>query len=66
MYEVRKVSKVSKVRKKEAFGLDNKSRNQMSQRNFLKRRMIEALKNEILEFLPKRMKSKKKRELVDV
>ena len=36
------------------------------QRNFLKRRMIEALKNEILEFLPKRMRSKKKRDLVDV
>src|SRR6185312_7487928 len=29
------------------------------QKNFLKRRMIEALKNEILEFVPKRMKSKK-------
>jgi LysR family hydrogen peroxide-inducible transcriptional activator len=36
------------------------------QRNFLKRRMIEALKNEILEFLPKRMKSKKKKEVVDI
>jgi LysR family hydrogen peroxide-inducible transcriptional activator len=32
------------------------------QRNFLKRRMIEALKNEILDFVPKRMKSKKKKE----
>jgi LysR family hydrogen peroxide-inducible transcriptional activator len=36
------------------------------QRNFLKRRMIEALKNEILEFVPKRMKSKKKKEVIDV
>ncbi|HVW96330.1 MAG TPA: LysR substrate-binding domain-containing protein [Mucilaginibacter sp.] len=36
------------------------------QRNFLKRRMIEALKNEILEFLPKRMKSKKKKEVIDI
>jgi len=36
------------------------------QRNFLKRRLIEALKNEILEFLPKRMKSKKKKEVVDI
>jgi LysR family hydrogen peroxide-inducible transcriptional activator len=36
------------------------------QRNFLKRRLIEALKNEILEFLPKRMKSKKKKEIMDI
>lgn len=36
------------------------------QRNFLKRRMIEALKSEILEFLPKRMKSKKKKEVMDI
>lgn len=36
------------------------------QRNFLKRRMIEALKNEILEFLPKRMKSKKKKDVIDI
>ena len=36
------------------------------QRNFLKRRMIEALKNEILEFVPKRMKSKKKKEVIDI
>ena len=36
------------------------------QRNFLKRRMIEALKNEILDFLPKRMKSKKKKEVIDI
>jgi LysR family hydrogen peroxide-inducible transcriptional activator len=36
------------------------------QRNFLKRRMIEALKNEILDFLPKRMKTKKKKELMDI
>src|SRR6201996_4665701 len=36
------------------------------QRNFLKRRMIEALKNEILEFVPKRMKNKKKKEVMDI
>ena len=36
------------------------------QRNFLKRRMIEALKNEILEFLPKRMKSRKKKEVMEI
>ena len=36
------------------------------QRNFLKRRMIEALKNEILEFVPKRMRSKKKKEVIDI
>jgi LysR family transcriptional regulator, hydrogen peroxide-inducible genes activator len=36
------------------------------QRNFLKRRLIEALKNEILEFLPKRMKSKKKKDLMEI
>lgn len=36
------------------------------QRNFLKRRMIEALKAEILEFVPKRMKSKKKKEVMDI
>lgn len=36
------------------------------QRNFLKRRMIEALKNEILEFLPKRMRTKKKKEVIDI
>ncbi len=36
------------------------------QRNFLKRRMIEALKNEMLEFLPKRMKTKKKKEVMDI
>jgi len=36
------------------------------QRNFLKRRMIEALKAEILEFVPKRMKSKKKKEVIDI
>ncbi|GAA4930474.1 hydrogen peroxide-inducible genes activator [Mucilaginibacter defluvii] len=35
-------------------------------RNFLKRRMIEALKNEILEFIPKRLKTKKKKEIVDI
>lgn len=36
------------------------------QKNFLKRRMIEALKNEILEFVPKRMKSKKKKEVMEI
>jgi LysR family hydrogen peroxide-inducible transcriptional activator len=35
------------------------------QRNYLKRRMIEALKNEILEFVPKRMKNKKKKDLME-
>ncbi|MBE9586562.1 LysR family transcriptional regulator [Mucilaginibacter sp. JRF] len=35
-------------------------------RNFLKRRMIEALKNEILEFIPKRLKTKKKKEIMDI
>jgi LysR family transcriptional regulator, hydrogen peroxide-inducible genes activator len=36
------------------------------QKNFLKRRMIEALKNEILEFVPKRMRSKKKKEVMEI
>ncbi|MGN6179627.1 MAG: LysR substrate-binding domain-containing protein [Mucilaginibacter sp.] len=36
------------------------------QNNYLKRRMIEALKNEILELVPKRMKSKKKKEVIDI
>lgn len=36
------------------------------QKNFLKRRMIEALKNEILQFVPKRMKSKKKKEVMEI
>ncbi|MDB5116961.1 MAG: DNA-binding transcriptional regulator OxyR [Mucilaginibacter sp.] len=35
------------------------------QRNFLKRRMIEALKSEILEFVPKRMKTKKKKDVIE-
>ncbi|MCD8741210.1 LysR substrate-binding domain-containing protein [Mucilaginibacter roseus] len=35
-------------------------------RNFLKRRMIEALKNEILDFIPKRLKTKKKKEIMDI
>jgi LysR family transcriptional regulator, hydrogen peroxide-inducible genes activator len=35
-------------------------------RNFLKRRLIEALKNEILEFLPKRLKHKKKKEIMEL
>ncbi|MBS1500631.1 MAG: LysR family transcriptional regulator [Bacteroidetes bacterium] len=33
-------------------------------KSFLKRRMIEALKNEILELVPKRMKSRKKKEVL--
>lgn len=36
------------------------------QKNFLKRRMIEALKNEILELVPKRMKTKKKKEVMQI
>jgi LysR family hydrogen peroxide-inducible transcriptional activator len=36
------------------------------QKNFLKRRMIEALKNEILEFVPKRMRSKKKKDVMEL
>jgi len=35
-------------------------------RNFLKRRMIDALKTEILEFIPKNMRSKKKKEVMDL
>ncbi|GAB3920380.1 hydrogen peroxide-inducible genes activator [Mucilaginibacter myungsuensis] len=36
------------------------------QRNFLKRRMIEALKNEIIDFVPKRMRSRKKKEIMEI
>jgi LysR family hydrogen peroxide-inducible transcriptional activator len=36
------------------------------QKNFLKRRMIEALKAEILEFVPKRMRTKKKKEVMEI
>src|ERR1700744_6131861 len=36
------------------------------QNNFLKRRMIDALKNEILELVPKRMRSKKKKEVIEI
>ncbi len=36
------------------------------QRNFLKRRMIYALKAEILEFVPKRMRTKKKRDVMEI
>jgi LysR family hydrogen peroxide-inducible transcriptional activator len=36
------------------------------QKNYLKRRMIEALKAEILEFVPKRMRSKKKKEVMEI
>ena len=35
-------------------------------RNFLKRRMIDALKAEILDFIPKSMRSKKKKEVMDL
>ncbi|TSD64795.1 LysR family transcriptional regulator [Inquilinus sp. KBS0705] len=35
-------------------------------RNFLKRRMIEALKNEIIEFVPKRLRTKKKKEIMEI
>jgi LysR family hydrogen peroxide-inducible transcriptional activator len=35
------------------------------QKNYLKRRMIEALRAEILEFVPKRMRSRKKKEVMD-
>ncbi|RKR81603.1 LysR family hydrogen peroxide-inducible transcriptional activator [Mucilaginibacter gracilis] len=36
------------------------------QKNYLKRRMIEALKAEILEFVPKRMRSRKKKEVMEI
>jgi len=36
------------------------------QKNYLKRRMIEALRAEILEFIPKRMRSRKKKEVMDI
>ncbi len=36
------------------------------QNNYLKKRMIDALKNEILELVPKRMRSKKKKEVIDI
>ena len=35
-------------------------------RNFLKRRMIEALKTEILDFVPKRLRTKKKKEIMEI
>lgn len=35
-------------------------------RNFLKRRMIEALKTEILDFVPKRLRTKKKKEVMEI
>lgn len=38
----------------------------VTQKNFLKRRMIEALKNEIMEFVPKRMRNRKKKEVIDI
>jgi LysR family hydrogen peroxide-inducible transcriptional activator len=36
------------------------------QKNYLKRRMIDALKNEILDLIPKRMRTKKKKEVMDI
>jgi LysR family hydrogen peroxide-inducible transcriptional activator len=36
------------------------------QKNYLKRRMIDALKTEILEFVPKRMRSKKKKDIMEI
>ncbi len=36
------------------------------QKNFLKRRMIEALKTEIIDFVPKRMRHKKKKEVMEI
>lgn len=38
----------------------------VTQKNFVKRRMIEALKAEILDFIPKRLKNKKKKEVVSI
>lgn len=38
----------------------------VTQKNFIKRRMIEALKAEIMDFVPKRMRNKKKKELLDI
>jgi len=36
------------------------------QNNFLKKKMIDALKNEILELVPKRMRTKKRKEVIDI
>ncbi|MVN21307.1 hydrogen peroxide-inducible genes activator [Mucilaginibacter arboris] len=36
------------------------------QKSFLKRKMIDALKNEIIDFIPKRMRSKKKKDVVEI
>jgi LysR family hydrogen peroxide-inducible transcriptional activator len=36
------------------------------QNNFLKRRMIDALKNEIQDLVPKRMRTKKKKEVIEI
>ncbi|OKS89410.1 hydrogen peroxide-inducible genes activator [Mucilaginibacter polytrichastri] len=38
----------------------------VTQKNFIKRRMIEALKAEILDFVPKRMKNRKKKEVIEI
>ncbi|GAB2702405.1 hydrogen peroxide-inducible genes activator [Mucilaginibacter koreensis] len=35
-------------------------------KNYLKRRMIEALKTEIIEFVPKRLKSRKKKNIMNI
>jgi len=37
----------------------------VTQKNFIKRRMIDALNAEILDFVPKRMKTKKKKDLIE-
>ena len=36
------------------------------QKNYLKRRIIDALKAEILDFIPKRMRNKKKKEVMEI
>ncbi|QQL51586.1 hydrogen peroxide-inducible genes activator [Mucilaginibacter ginkgonis] len=38
----------------------------VTQKNFVKRRMIDSLKNEILDFIPKRLRTKKKKEMIDI
>jgi LysR family hydrogen peroxide-inducible transcriptional activator len=37
----------------------------VTQKTFVKRRLIEALKAEILEFVPKRMRTRKKRDVME-
>jgi LysR family hydrogen peroxide-inducible transcriptional activator len=38
----------------------------VTHRNYLKRQLIATLKKEIMEFIPKQMKSQKKREVIDI